>query len=193
VISTSFQTVTVQPFQVMPKALAGSVFFCLTATAPFNVSFDGSPYMEMVAGMELDNRPNTWSSVTFQNLSNQAITINYYVGNCAISYSPTTVNVVVTDAPTYSLGTGLLNAEITRPPATPAYPGYDATNGNAPRKQIIITNLDATNAVTILDAEGNVFASVPAGQAWTVESSAGFSVLNPYSVSYIVGEVFYDL
>ena len=188
-ISTTFQIITIPPYAVVPKALPGSIFFVLQASGPFEISFDGSPYMQMQSGIQLDNRPTAWQSLVFQNLSAVAVTIYFYVGNCAITYSPTTVNVLASDAPTYSVGSGVLNTKTTQ-----SFSGQDAANGNAQRKQIVITNLDTNgNILVVLDAAGVVFTQVLAGQTWTMESNAGFQIVNTAGVNYIVGETFYEL
>ena len=46
-ITTTYQSITIPAYQVVPKAWSGSFFFCLSATGQFMVSFDGSAYMEM--------------------------------------------------------------------------------------------------------------------------------------------------
>jgi hypothetical protein len=178
-------SVTLQPSQVLPIAVTASVFSCASATESFNVSFDGGAFIPIVAGWSVDNRPHFFKSIILQNPNATAITITFYATTCAISYSPVTNQVVSVDAPTYTVGYNVISA------ITQLFDGKDWGNKQNQRKQIIITNIDATNPIQVADANGRVLAQILAGQAWTAESNGGFTILNAYGCSYLVGEIFY--
>lgn len=140
----------------------------------------------MQAGWTLDARPAAFKTIIFQNTLAVPITITFYAGNCSLTYSPVLNASVVTEAGTFTKGTGVINA-------TPnVFNGQTTVAGVVKtRKQIVITNLDAANALVVNDANGNEIAQIAAGQVWTVESSGSFTIVNAYGINYCVGELFY--
>ena len=187
-IQTTSKTITLAAYQVLPMAITAGVFSCAAATAPFNIAFDDGEFIPMQAGWTMDARPSTFERIILQNTSAQAVTITFYAGNSQLLYSPVQTAAVISNAGTYTRGTGIVQT-------TPnTFNGLDSTTFaglTKLRKQIVITNLDATNAITVQDGSGKQMAQIAAGQVWTVESNATFVVINPYGVNYCVGEIFY--
>ena len=177
-------SVTLKAGEVRPIAVTASVFSCASADAPFNISFNGGAYIPMQAGWMVDNRPNLFTSIILQNPSLSPITIAFYATTCAISYSPVTNLVTSTNAPTYVKGTGVTNANAGQ------FNGTDPVTGKK-RKQIIVTNLDTVQALSIGDSLGNQLGQISAGNTWTVETTGYMIVDNPYGINWCVGEVFY--
>lgn len=183
ITALDFKSTTLAPYEVRQVSVTGSVFFVLTATATFYVSIDGGPFLPFQAGIQLDNRPNLFNTVVLQNQSAVPVTLNWYCGTCAVGYSPVTVNVVSSNAATYTKGTGVL--------ADDAHV-FNGLDGSKVRKQFVITNLDlGGNTIYLQDANGNVLAGVPALTAWTCETGGTFKVSNANHVNYCVGETFY--
>jgi hypothetical protein len=186
-IPTTSQTVVLAPYEVRPLAVSGMVFSCALATAQFLISFDGQGYIPMQQGWTMDNRPNIFRSINLQNPTAVQITVTFYAGASAMFYSPPTTLALVTNAPTYLKGSGIVAIGAG---ASQTFNGVDAGKN---RKQIIVTNLDAVNALYILDAANNIVLPVFAAESKTVELSGLCKVNNPNPapVNAVVGEVFY--
>jgi hypothetical protein len=186
-IPTTSQTVVLAPYQVLPMAASGMVFSCAQATAQFQISFDGQGFIPMQQGWTMDNRPNVFKSIILQNLSAVQITVTFYTGASAMFYSPPVTLALVTEAPTYAKGGGIVAIGAG---ASLSFTGLDGTKT---RKQIIVTNLDPTAELYIQDGAANVLLPVFAGESKTVELSGACKVNNPNGagVNAVVGEIFY--
>lgn len=184
--SLAYQSVTLAGLQTLQVNVTGSVLSCLTTTANLKISIDGGPFIPIQGGIQIDNRPNLFTSIILQNPTTVAQTMTFYCGTCAVTYSPVTVDVDSTDWQTYTKGSGVLVAV-----ASKNFPGYDATNNYAQRRTIVITNLDTLQPISLQDGAGIAFAQIPAGQAWTADTDGSITVINTNLVNYVVGEIFY--
>ena len=187
IISLDYKSITLEANEVRPVAIGGKVFSCLTSTGQFFVSFDGGPFIPLQGGVQIDNRPEQFTSMLFKNLTSGPITLTFYCGSSPVNYYPVTVNTTSTNAPTYAKGGDILNLN---GGATIAFNGVD--NGHN-RKQIIVTNLDAAAALYLRDTSHKTLLPVLAGESKTVELSGACELYNPNggAVSYCVGEIFY--
>jgi hypothetical protein len=186
-IPTTSKSVTLAPYQVLPMAVSGLVFSCAQASAQFQVSFDGQGFIPMQQGWTYGPSPTPFTSLIFANNTGVQITVSFYAGASPLNYSPPTTLALVTGAPTYSKGGGIVAIGAG---ATVAFNGVD--NGKT-RKQFLLTNMDAAAALYIQDANANVVLPVFAGESKTVELSGMCKVNKPNGapVNAVVGEIFY--
>ena len=187
ITSLDYKSITLAAMEVRPVSVTGSVFSCLTATLQFFASFDGGPFIPLQGGLQIDNQPGLFNSVILQNKSLVPLTLTFYCGTCAVTYSPITVNVTTTEAGTYAKGGGIVAIGAA---ATLTFNGVD---GGKTRKQFILPNLDAAVLLYIQDANANLLLPVSAGQSYTVALSGVCKVYNPNGapVNAVVGETFY--
>ena len=187
-IQITSKSFVLQPNQVLPMSITGSVFSCAAATAPFLIQFDAKEWIPMQAGWTIDARPQTFTQIIFQNQTSLPISISFYAGNASLTYSPGEIDVVVTNAPTFTIGDAVAAG------ASKAFAGTTTANGAVKaRKQIIVTNQDAAVTVTIMAGNGDYFAEVMPGQVWTLETNDTLTVVNPAGSSFQaqVGQIFY--
>ena len=136
----------------------------------------------------MDNRPSAFKQIVFQNPTAVQITLEFYAGASALFYSPPTTLALITQAATYTKGSGVLNIGAG---AVLAYTGVDGTHT---RKQIIVTNLDAAAALYLCDNAGNLLLPIFAGESKTFDLSGACKLANTNgaAVAAIVGEVSYS-
>jgi hypothetical protein len=187
ITSLDYKSITLAAMEVRPVSVTGSVFSCLTATLQFFASFDGGPFIPLQGGLQIDNRPGLFNSVILQNRSLVPLTLTFYCGTCAVTYSPITVNVTTTEAATYAKGHGIIAI------GAGASLIYNGVDGGNTRKQFILTNLDGAVMLYIQDANANLLLPVSAGESKTMAISGVCSVYNPNGgpVNCVVGEIFY--
>lgn len=186
IAALDFKSVTLQPMEVRPISVTGSVFSCLTADAQFWGSFDGGPFIPLQGGIQIDNRPSLFTSVTLQNKSLVALTLTFYCGTCAVTYSPVTVQTTNTNANTYIKGSGVKAAATT-------FQGIDTANQNRPRKLIAVSNLDTSgNLLDVQDGNGNLLFRLASLETKALETKDVIIVPDPLGLNFCVAEVFYS-
>lgn len=182
----TYKSVTLPAYSSQSHAVTGTVFVCVSATAAFELSFDGQSRVTMDQGWSVDLRPEGFRFLVFHNTTGAAITITYYAGNAVMAYASQQTIFQVKDPATYVLAgaESIANAEQID------YSGEDS--GNA-RKQFIVTNLDTDRDLDVLDANGDLCATVFPRSAWTVETSGLLSLKNNSGagLSIRVAEIFY--
>lgn len=187
-IPTTYKTIVLAPWQVLPMSVAGTVFSCAAADATFQVSFDGQAFIQVQQGWTYGPSPAAFKQLVFQNLTAVQVTVTFYAGATPMFYSPPTTLALVTDAPTYAKGGGI--AAIGAGAVVP----YTGLDGAHRRKQIMVTNLDAAAALYLQDGNGNILLPIFAGESKTLAISGSCKLSNPNGapVSAVVGEVFYS-
>lgn len=167
--------------------VTGSLFQCKDSTAQFEISYDGGEYFPMEGGLGFRLEPgDQFKELRFRNTSSDAITVSFYAGRLEVIDS----RLGKSNSATYLTGhtSTTINAG--------ASIEFTGTNANGdPRKQIVVTNLAPSGDLRILDSDNNVAATVPAGQAWTVETGGSVQVKNPNAgaMNFNVAEIWYDL
>ena len=185
ITALDFKSITLAALEVRPVSVTGSVFSCLTSTGQYWASFDGGPFIPLQGGIEIDNRPSLFTSVILRNVQATPLTLTFYCGTCAVTYSPITVQVVNSNAPTTPRGGGVQ--------ALGAGAAVAIPDTGSKRKQIVFSNLDDTALLYVQDAAGNTLGPVLASDTVTLESGGAFKLYNPNGapVNYCVGEVYY--
>jgi hypothetical protein len=187
-IPTTAKSITLAPYQVMPVTVSGKVFSCSATSNSFLLSIDGGEYFPMRQGWTIDYRPDTFNTLTLYNNTATQVAATFYVGASAMFYSPPNTVAIVTNAPTYAKGSGIM--------ALPGYgeQTYSGLDGANVRKQMIVCNMDAGGAmICIRDAAESIFMPIMAGESKTFECSGLLKLLNPNggAVNVVVGEIFY--
>jgi hypothetical protein len=182
----TYKSVTLAAYETQSHAVSGSVFVCVSATAAFELSFDGGGPVVIDQGWSVSLAGEGFRFLVFHNTSGAAITITYYAGNAAMAYASQQTIFTVKDPATYVKAgdESIANSQ------TLTYAGSD---GAHIRKQIVVTNLDSNSDLDILDAAGDLCATVFPRSAWTIETSGQVSVENNSGagISLRVAEIFY--
>lgn len=182
----TFKTITLAAYETRPFATTGSVFVCKTASAPFVMNFDGEEDFDMDQGWSIDVTPNLFRMIVFKNLTAAAVTISFYAGGSALSYSSQNTVILAKNPATY-IKAGALTID---PDQTITLSGVD---GAKTRKQIVITNLENDTDLQVLDPANDVCATVLRRSAWTIETSGVLRIHNGNGIAMAinVAEVFY--
>lgn len=209
----NYRTITVPANSVYNHNENGKVFACVIAATAFFVRADHEGELAMGAGRGFGN-PNTESRarLTFRNTSGAPIDITFYWGYEEFRPDPSVVSasVSVSGQNVASYANGLAAGLSTLLTGTTTA-NFTGTNGTDIRKQFIVTNLnkpvanpntDIPDVLWILGANGNLVGVVFPQQSFTFESGAVLALRNPSAgaqggsgntVTYSVGEIFYDL
>lgn len=183
----TFKTVTLAAQSVRIENVTGSVFICRDATAQFKMGFgDRSEYFPMQGGMGFRLEAGDYfSRITLQNDTNEAITLTYYLGQTEVL----DYRLGRSNASTYLTGWAETSLDAG---ATESFAG---TSGDDYRKAIVVTNLDGSSDLQILDSSDQVAATIPPGTAWTIECGGTIKVKNPSAgtVNVNVAQIWYDL
>lgn len=171
-----------------------TVFFCITAVSAFTVRPNYGAAVSIGAGQGFGSPApaglaSAFNLLTFTNPTASALDVTFYYGTDAWAQSGAvtagTVSVSTRNPVTdwYSfVGTTALAA------------GNSSAAFNATgQKQILVSNLDAANALQITTTDGVVLATVFPGTTFTVEITAAFKVKNPSgsAVNYQASAIVY--
>jgi hypothetical protein len=146
---------------------------------------DGGAFFPVESGFVIPcGVASGFTKLTFQNNSANAITIVVYAGISGVNYLNSGA---AKDQSSYAYGnfSGALAAA-----AVQQVPGNH--NGNQ-RKQIVVTNWDNNNTLSILDANGNVLGLVAPLSVWTLPTDAYLQVkaTNGAIGQCVIGEIYY--
>ena len=192
----SFKTINVPAWTTMPLGITGATFVVKTASFPFTMNFDGGEDMPMDAGWSLTMPAGQqFGAIIVKNLTASPLTFSFYVGTIGATYS--TPN-GIKDASTFLIGSGLVQVQVG---AAVLYNGFQGWNGvygstNNPRRQFVISNLDAANTIIVTDQYGNAAGIVPPMTSWTLAGNGviGLSAsgaANAY-VNCVIAQTFYS-
>lgn len=172
--------------ETRPVAVTGQYFACPSASTDFNLSIDGGPFQKIKAGTGFPTE-QPFTKVLIADISGAGVSLTIFTGAKGVTYQAPVVNTQVTNAPTYT------KSAASQPLANGGLLNFIGLDGTKVRKQIIVTNLDATHALLILDKSGTEMGQVFAGQTWTVEVSGLIKVGNSSgaSIQLDVGEIYY--
>jgi hypothetical protein len=162
--------------QNVRAAIVGNYFYALSATSGFQISIDDDPSLvQMVPGLGF-KWPSTFHKLIFTNQTTTAVNVTFYAGTNVELFqedAPTTIaDTIMVCLGETALGAGGFFATVLGLPLQTANP---LTPVSGHMKQIIITNLHATDRVQVCNGAGSVFDSVLAGQTKAYETSAWFN------------------
>lgn len=166
---------------ILNVAARGKYFYCQQATTSFGLQFDAQIPTTCQTGFQIGG---SFSRITFSNSNSISVTVTFYVSDEPITYVSNNQQQVQSS---YTLGRGVVVL------AAGASETYTGSNNGQKRKQFFVRNQDANLSIDILDASGNIFDVLPAGQPWTYETDGTFTLKNPNgaAVNVVVGETFY--
>lgn len=198
------KVVTLAANQTLSVQATGSYLVLQAATGSFNFAIDGGVFQTGLVTIGIDvfrDRelvsspkgiaavPQQFKEIILQDTSGQTNAITIVVANSPVTYFSPTPTVFQKDAPTSTVGSGIISLGAG---ATQDFPG---TSGGKTRHQFIVTNMDASNPIYILDSTSTVGAVVYPQRSWTITSISGdIKVKNPNggSVNIAVMNTYYN-
>ena len=184
--------------------MAGSVFYCKSATLPFLMQFDSGTQFPFDAGFEFP--ADNFSSQTFFNPNPYPITITYYVGGKGVSFVGTSD---VKNASTYMFGNLGLKANGTyngQSISITNWGGFNVIgisntqtitvaglNNGHRRKQVVFTVATGSSPIMVADSNGNFFCIVTSSSPITFESDATLQISTSAAggAIFAIGEIYY--
>jgi len=191
----SYKLLTLAAGETRPSlAYTGNKFFCQTATFPFQVRFDQGEQIPIQANIRINTGPFTSVTLINPDLSRE-LTVGIWVGNAEVDFLPSPLTTL---APTQlRAGLGQFPLETTEEWVSPGI-----VNGRR-RKQFVVTNLSATNDLTINvtsygsgragSSLGRRFNTVFPRSQFTLETDADYILRNDsgQEIMVVVGETEY--
>ena len=187
----SLKTVILNPGQSIFDQTNGNFLSVKSLNLPINAAFNGGPN-ELIAAGGIYEKSNPAITLTiFTNPNAIAVTLSYNIGPTAVNYAPADNSASLASTFAYgNLGIALNAAAVVGPPALPACDGFgflQVTNGmtltipgvlNSKRRQTILFSVAQASAfgLTVLDANGLGFTTVPAGAILPLVTDATFIV-----------------
>jgi hypothetical protein len=187
----------------VPYNCTGQMFVCKESSDVFQMSFNDGEFFNMEVGLGFRlNGTDEFTKLSFQNSTQNIITIQFYVGTGEIrdarlnTVIDRLVVVGLKDVPDYAAGiTGATPGNpLSASGIAASYAGTDPVTGKQ-RKQFTIQNVDSANYLYVTDASGRALAVLAPGQAWTMQSSGTFKVVKVPSganCDYLVCQTFYN-
>jgi hypothetical protein len=176
------------------ERVSASVFACISSTSGFRIQPGTQSSVSMSAGRTFGSANGIkFNRITFLNDSASTVDVTYYVGLEDFRPDPSSVS-----------STGVLSAIKDSATYAKAYANtsigggqqvvFNGLDGSNVRKQISVSNGDASDVLHIKDSSGKVGAFIQPGQTWTHITSADLRVYNPNvgSMSFAVLETFYS-
>jgi hypothetical protein len=179
--------------------LAGTIFYCQSATLTVKVAFDNEPPCDFSAGWK---RQTQFEKLTFTNPNATEVALVFYVGQEGLDYIGTDTQ---KDAPTFALGNkGTGSTFLSVPARVPNDISLPATNladavvvpgiyqGHLRKTLVVSTYYSGANSVEIYDSAGNFFAHVPISTIIAFDISDTLKFLGVLGVAQIgIGEIYY--
>jgi hypothetical protein len=189
------KTITVPAGKTIPYPIPGEVLYIAESTAAFSVELDNSPQIDLEAGLGVRfPSGKSFKKITFVNNNAIDITIKYYAGTAELMDNR--LNTVIQrlivisqkSFPTYTKGSGAIAL------ANGASQTFGGTNGTDRRKQIVVTNLDVSYDLDLVDGSANLMDKVFPRSKWTMETDGVVTVKNSSGqpLNVLVTETFYD-
>lgn len=169
----------------------GTVFAVVAADTDFQVSFDSGPLQDMTVGRKVGN-PYTPPELQYQIVAKRRVLVPPVAPegefNRLAFYNPGVAAISVTFYAGYEDFTVSSTITSVSKQSTPAGSGIQTINngaGNdvavaadASRDHAEVENLSAGGRLYLLDANGNVFGTVPAGAGRIVAGGSAFKIRN---------------
>lgn len=209
-MNSQFEQTTLAAGLVAARVTTAKVLTIKTSTLPIMVAVDGGPAAACTAGTVLPigdgSRPVT---VTFSNPASISVTVGFWFADDSIRFSPADNS--ANNSATYLFGNcGIAlsgSGPIPDSGGTPRTVSCDASGylsiPNSPNLKIVSTNnghrrqyvifsvLTGSYSLNVLDLNGNVFLTIPAGQTVQLTTDADFLVSGATGASSVsIGQCF---